>query len=559
MQYQKTVMKQSILEDAWERRMVQAVLAMGALFLLMMVPAFYYSLNTPFALVDDLNDSMSISMFRSFAHFRYWADSIFIGVPDAGRYRPLFDLHNALAWLVLGPHPTSHHVVRWMEWLTGMIFWNAALWRVVRIRFEGSASGMPRLPVLLAMLIFNAFVSFFPNQPVARLAPQELHSFCFLGLLFLGAIRLITDPGGAARGGVIARTCMMIVGYVGLSMAKEINVALMAMFCVFLFGFALIRRNWCVLSAVVPAVGLLLYTVWRIHVASSAASYGRLEIGIPLLVGNLRWLGRDAFQFATSPVFTAVILASVVGLGWRALGMIRRLGVTRDVESLVFSLGMTISLCAILMISWLPVLRYFYPLVPLLGWHLARGSLELSQNVFFLPARKKALGVLMLVVLGWFVLANYHGFLLQFAVQHNTRNIEQRVLSTMEQRLKSGQPMAISCDRLDPELELMLSVKTYFEYVLPMYRGEKPGLRILATPDSATGVVLASRHELDGEKWRLVEKITCPHPYVLLGFAERISGKLQGRRHLRTVQDAGTHGFDYAWYFYEPVGGCATR
>jgi hypothetical protein len=226
---------------------------------------------------------------------------------------------------------------------------------------------------------------------------------------------------------------------------------------------------------------------------------------------------------------------------------------------MTFSLGMTLSMCAILMIAWLPVLRYFYPLVPLLGWHLAGAFMEWDRSWNGWPGRKALLSVVTLVLLGWFVLANYFGFLVQFAVQHNARRIEQRLLSTMEQRLKAGRPVAICCDRQDPEIELASAVKVYFENYLPLYRGERLGLRILPSLPSDTPVELVSRRRLEPDQWRLVETITNERQDDVFTMARRVSALAQGKRYPYVVQDAGTHGFDYAWYLYEPVAFRAVR
>jgi len=547
------------VEDIISRRVRRIAISLVVLLVLMFIPAVFYSLNTPFALVDDLNDSVSVSLLSSSKAFHFWLNATFVGVSDGGRYRPLFDLHNAVAWLAIGPHPVGHHLVRWGEWLAGILFWNMALWRMVRTRYYGVAPRAQNTMALMPMLIFNVFVCFFPNQPVARLAPQELQTFGALGLLFLGAMRLLTDPENAGKTTIAIRTLMIALGYVGLSMAKETNVALMAMFCLFLFGISFVRRRGYLMAAGFSAVGVLLYTLWRIQVASQAASYGGFEVGIPLLSQNLRWLTNDAFQFATSPVLAFILIGSLAFMGMRMVRLVRRYGVSLDVECLFFSMGMTLSFFVILMISWLPSLRYFYPLVPLLGWHLARGYLELDRFLFLRPTRKIVLSALTLLFLGWFVLANYYNFLLQFAVQHNARNIEQHLLSAMEQRLREGRPTAICCDSQDPDMELAFSIRTYFEHYLPLYRGEKLGLRILSSVRSDSPVVLASRRPLDRDHWRLVETFNQPRAYFLLNVAERVSAIAQGRQHPYIVQDAGTHSFDYAWYFYESVGDSLVR
>ncbi len=545
-------MTQNKGDYTFARRVLWVVFIVVALILVMLFPAIYYSLNTPFALVDDINDSASINILKSFGNFRSWVDVTFIGVSQSGRYRPLFDFQNSVSWLIVGPHPALHHLLRWGEWLTGILFWNVALWRVICVRCYGVSSKIQDATVLISMLIFNVFLCFFPNQPVARLAPQELHTFCALGMLFMGTLRLITDSKKASNTSVTIRTCVITLGFIGLSWAKESNVAFLAIYCLFLFWFSVARSRKYVMVSVLPAAGWLLYTTWRIHLCMSD-NYGRSELGVSLLAQNLRWLTNDALQFATSPVFAVVVIASFIAASMRIIRSYCRFGISLDLECLAFSLTMMIGFCAILMISWLPALRYFYPLVPLIGWHLVRGYLDLSRWLILSVTWKRIINIIVIVFLGWFVLANYYGFLLQFAVQHYTRNVEQNLLSNMEHRLKAGQALAICCDLQDPEVELAFSVRGYFDHYLPLYRGECLKLAVLSSLQTNTQVVLASRGKLDCNRWRLLETITYQHSYNFLKAAQRVSAFVQGRSHAYIVQDAGTHDFEYKWCLYESI------
>jgi hypothetical protein len=332
-------------------------------------------------------------------------------------------------------------------------------------------------------------------------------------------------------------------------------VALMAMFCVYLALIAVVRRNRAIIIAFILAVLLLLYTGWRIHVASSSADYGRVEVGIPLLMQNGRWLVCDAFQFSTSPVFALLIVAALVIMGVRLVQLLRRFGLSLDAECLVLSVGMVCALLAILMISWMPVLRYFYPLIPLLGWHLARGYIEIFRLLFLRPVARCVLNGVTILLVGWFVMANYYNYLLQFAVQYNARNIEQRVLVKMEQFMRAGGAQAICFDPRDPERELASSVRLYFECFLPVYRNETFPLLVLSSPRTDKTLTLASRSRLVSAQWRISGAVTQEGEYRLLNIARRLSGILQGKRQPYSVQDAGTHGFDYEWYFYDSVPG----
>lgn len=51
--------------------------------------------KTFFAFKDDLNDSPSLSLWTFLRRGRYWWVSTVLGSYDGGRYRPVFDVHNA--------------------------------------------------------------------------------------------------------------------------------------------------------------------------------------------------------------------------------------------------------------------------------------------------------------------------------------------------------------------------------------------------------------------------------------------------------------------------------
>ncbi len=520
------------------------------LFLALLAPALAYSLGTPFALVDDYGDFTRIDLLKSSRYFGYWLRTTFAGIPPDGRYRPLFDVDCSLGWLIIGPHPAIHHLARWGNWLVGLLCWNAALWRLIRIRSRGVAPAPADVATLMPLLIFNVFVCFFPNQPMARLAPQELLTFVTLGMLVMGATRMLTDPPDIGRTDRIARAGWMIAGYAGLSLSKETNVAPMAFFCAFLIGLALVRRSLRILIAAVPAMAWLAYTVWRVHAASTATGYGTRAFNLPLVLDNLRWLAHDAFQFSTVPAFGVIIAASLLVMGIRLVLLLRRSGLSPDAGCLVFSLGMTFSMITVLLISWLPILRYFYPLVPLLGWHLALSSIELDR---LLGRRQLMRGIvrgLILVILSWFIAANYYSYLMQFAAQHHARNVEQRLLTGMQQRLEKGQPLAICFDPQDPDMELASSVRVYFERYLPRYHGKTLALRVIPPLATDETLLLASRKQMDPRLWRREETFFRAPASQLLDITKRLSAILQGRRYPYLVQDAGTHGLDYKWYLY---------
>jgi len=69
-------------------------------FVILLSPAIWYSLNTPFALIDDYNSWCILETFSSLSGILGWARDLFFHF-GTGRFRPVFDLYNYITWLVI--------------------------------------------------------------------------------------------------------------------------------------------------------------------------------------------------------------------------------------------------------------------------------------------------------------------------------------------------------------------------------------------------------------------------------------------------------------------------
>ena len=98
---------------------------------LLLSPILYYSLTTPFALVDDYGTWYYLSKLDSFSSFFRWVNVSFLHFSDHHeRYRPFWEIYNALAWKGFGPTPWAHHLSRWVFHFGAVLTFVAAFRRV---------------------------------------------------------------------------------------------------------------------------------------------------------------------------------------------------------------------------------------------------------------------------------------------------------------------------------------------------------------------------------------------------------------------------------------------
>ncbi len=83
--------------------------ALFALPLLLFLPVLYYSLTTPFALVDDYGMCYFVEFLDHKKKFSDWLQRQVLDF-SYGRYRPFFDLYNMASWKLFGATPWHHHL-----------------------------------------------------------------------------------------------------------------------------------------------------------------------------------------------------------------------------------------------------------------------------------------------------------------------------------------------------------------------------------------------------------------------------------------------------------------
>ncbi|MBT3295816.1 MAG: hypothetical protein HN919_10005 [Verrucomicrobia bacterium] len=513
------------------------VWAMAGLAALLLLPAFLYSIRTEFALVDDMADWQVVSGWISHPGlFLGWCRETWLTF-SPGRYRPLFELNTLGAWVLWGPRPGWHHAARWGLKLLALTGFLASL------RLAVGRDRAPWAALLLAYLFL-----FIPNQPDARLAPQEMGTVFFLAWLNLVVARLHTAHTSnlaAVRGGWLAG---LYLACLGLSWAKETNVAVLAWVTLWFLGWSAAHRSWRALWRTLPVALLTLYTVMRVATAARSAEYGVNAFTWVSWRGNLAWLGRELLQTGTSWGIALPLILLLCGL---VVSMLRRRPCPQAADGYaLFVWGELAGLLLMVSVSWLQVLRYWYPLVPLLALLVA---LALSRLHGALTARRPVyaewLGGGCFLFVAYFVVCNLHAFYAQYAVQEHVRTVEQAVKTDIGARLSDGAYIFVHADQADPNWEFIQSLKLYFSDYLPATTGAELSLAVSPPPAGQAGYFLTRT------PWAGEGTLVCTYakvwPSRFMAWTYDLSAAAQRRRPLPVTIDAGASSpVTYGWYLY---------
>ena len=145
---------------------------------LLFLPVLYYSLTTPFGLVDDFGDWAFIRILDSPGQFFQWFDDEFLNLgANSDRFRPFWEFYDAVSWKTFGATAWLHHLARWIFHFGAVFAFGAAF--LCFVRNGQSAQSTASWFVRLLPLAVLAYVwLFFPNQPASRLgAAGSLHGF----------------------------------------------------------------------------------------------------------------------------------------------------------------------------------------------------------------------------------------------------------------------------------------------------------------------------------------------------------------------------------------------
>ena len=539
----------------------------GLLFaipVLLFLPALYYSLNTPFDLIDDYSDWRRIRLYDDASAFfgglrQQFADD------GLSRFRPFYEFYVGATWKIFGPLPWLHHLSRWVWHLAALFVFAAALLRFAPSKpTDNAASGIRdaggtirrmagRLAALLPLAFLLYIWFFFPNSPAARVSPQEVYSVFFLGLCtWMAAVALTAEPGRLSSRQSLLLYGVFSLGYAGLVFTKEINIGVAGWLLLAYLGYARYAdrtgraAGGKLLLGAVPLLVLFLLSLSRIGAAAgrSGAGYGTSLDG-PLLQANLAEIIAGLFQTETSLLITAVfgLLAAVLLLSLAGQGVKRRWN--SETAFTLLLLGQFAAMLLLLVMSWGVSMRYWYILLPVFAMLLALGVKHLLRwCAAGRPGLRNAIVAGLGAFLVFFVAANYYNFLWQTLIQHSSRHADAQFLARATGLLQSGEYVQIHATG-----DLNRIIRLYYDEYLPWFRGEEYAIYREPPDDAARPYYLAAleRHPLP-----LPAHTAIAHSddYAGLSAARRVAGWLQGGAPHRS-RDLGVYApGEYRWNIY---------
>ena len=477
---------------SYAQRLNPVAVAFVAIPVALYIPALHYSLDTPFALVDDY---ILWRFIKIFGWFDEWLYMEFIGY-DWGdlRYRLFWEFYIGATWKVFGPTPWLHHLARWVEHFGAVTAFAAAFLCFDRSNRDGNgdSAASHRLIRLLPLTALVYLWIFFPNQPAARLSPNVVHSVLFLGIcVWMTALMLLRQGKAQSRRSELLIYAAFCVGFCGLTWSKEPNISASLWLLISYYALLAIdaaRRQSgarisvvCALKSIsvwkalggLPLIVVFLRSLVKLYVISQQGDYGTAAVTPELLIDNATWMLGGLFQVKTSLIITGGLLfLSAALLAFIVVNIANR-RFSAELIFVLFLLGLSASQYLILCTSWAQVLRYWYILIPVFTTLLAFSikfilefAAQFNSNRRFTHPRNLAAYTLTAFI-AFFVCCNYYNFLYQTVVQHVSRHNEANLIAEMTRLLDQGQYVQISDISYGYTHELTI----YFHQFLPRFYG----------------------------------------------------------------------------------------
>ena len=508
----------------------------------MFVPVLYYSLTTPFALIDDYVHSTLSSRLDSAASFFAWFNMQFCDLgAAAARYRPYWELYTAVMWKVLGANAAAHHSVQWVLHF-GAVFLFAATLRCFYPRASLCDSIYRLLPVALMVYLWV----FFPNSPASRLGPQEVHTVFFLGLCNWTAALAISDWRSkhilrTSPLSTLTRYVLFCIGYVGLTLSKETNIALSFWLLIsyLIYGCYLAKRIGWLASTMssTPLILVFLVAVSKIYSTYAISGVGyNTSLDITLAPKHAGFILMMLFRTDTSAVIAVGFMVLFATLLRKFILGLKERHLSNELVFVLFSVGQFTMMFIVLCASWAVTLRYWYPLVPVFSLLLAFSAKFLIEATEVWYRRRYVAGALILFG-AFFVACNYHNFLLQTIVQHSLRSGEDRLVEHIFSLVDQGEYVVV--ERTGNEYEHVL-----IDHIGPFHRRfhGRPGFTVhVEKPEIGRRYFLVTRDTLS--EYENATTITARYDYLLLSLAYEVAKVLQLGREPFVQVDGGVSYF----------------
>jgi len=517
---------------------------------LLLLPVVYYSLTTPFALVDDYYMSFYICYLSSFNRFLLWCKEQFIDFTP-GRYRPFFDLYNMVTWKFFGAVAWQHHLSRWLLHF-GALFSFSAAYLCFSAKEDTIGNGREKSKSISLSLLPLAFLLylwlFSPNSPVSRLGPQEINTVFFLGICNWMMARIILHWSGEK---LSLNFVFLYLGYLGLSFSKEINIAVMLWIVLFLCMWIFFRFNWRKMFFGVPLIIIFSYTFLQVYVTSKQGGYGVVSITPELIKNNFIWIYRGLFQVYTSNVITSFfsILLSCLVLIVAVKIICRKF--SAELLFILFLLGQFASVYLITCTSWAPVLRYWYVLIPLLTILLAFSVKHLMDIVKSNSLFSKMLTVLLGSFVIFFIGCNYYNFLMQTMMQYSVRHSEKELIAELTQLHDSNKYVHILQVPGAPDGELVFNLIGYYKRVSPQFLNKKYLIHTSPPEESGKDYYTVAVRKQSGELkvYKIIENRS---DFKILVYAKKLTAIFRRMKDPGFSVDGGAHPIGRnRWFIYE--------
>ena len=404
--------------------------------LLLFLPALHYSLDTPIGLME--NSPRLAHKFDGASSFLNYLHTAFV---EAGRtrFRPFYEVWNGLVWKVFGEVAWVHHLGRWLLHFGAFAFCIAAFRRFSSSpEHPGLTAGRALRIIPVALLTY--LLLFFPNLPTVRIEAVELHTIFFLSLCNWAAALVLT----AGREGDAKQQALFCLGYIGLLLSKEINVAPALWLLVCWWALAIAKG----LTAGKCIVGAMLALAFAVAVHRVNAALKMAEIrGLGFVPSsaisdrfpeNAADILQGLFQYETSAAVTTVFILLLLVLAVAVAAKFSRRRFDGELAFILLLLGEFISMFLMLSLQYGTTLRYWSILVPCLATLLAFAAKFLLQAAKRHRSLAKGGALTLGAFIAFFVSANYYNFLYQVIAQHSARNLDALVVAELAPLLNSG-------------------------------------------------------------------------------------------------------------------------
>ena len=528
--------------------------------LLLLTPAIYYSLTTPFSLLDDYlygANLREVLVFKDVGSFLDWAQRNFLS-SEIWRFRPFWELANGFALAAYGKTPLLHHLSRWILHLASVAMFVSAVAIVIGADRNGAStkangfahSSQALVPIALMVYIWL----FFPNSPVSRLQPQEVHTVFFLGLCNWMAALLLVEPATASAARAYLTRVLLCLGCLGISWSKEVNVGIAA--CPFLFQLALLfwrsRRARLEIASSLLLFSISALAALRVYAASRNAGVGYGEVfGTADFVSNVKSVLGGLLQGRTSMLFTACFMGLGITLCIFVARRWRQRGLDCKLLFLAFMSVQFVTLFLALCLSYDVALRYWYPLIPLLATSMALASYSIVGAA---SGKSKATArvtkISLVAFIGLYIACNYSNFLFQTIVQHSAGTLEQRTIEEVTHLLKDDQPVWIvrTGDEYEDKLIGHFNEGSFFTIL------EAHHDLVFTWKPTALPYYYEISRSMPAEPSTLVWSADNRRSYELFSMASAVAAFLQGGEPYLS-RDAGVASFHrYRWSIYRVAG-----